>query len=129
MTVLRASAETHTGYVRSTNQDLALVSGDLVAVADGMGGHLGGEVAARTAIEELLEAYLKERTADGLVSAAHRANRAVWRKSRVDRKLHGMGTTLTAAALVVGGVCTSSSSTWATRAPTCSTRTRERSAS
>jgi serine/threonine protein phosphatase PrpC len=100
MTVLRAAAETHTGYVRSTNQDLALVSGDLVAVADGMGGHLGGEVAARTAIEELLEAYLRERTGDGLVSAARRANRAVWRKSRVDRKLHGMGTTLTAAALV-----------------------------
>jgi serine/threonine protein phosphatase PrpC len=102
MTVLRAAAETHTGYVRSTNQDLALVSGDLVAVADGMGGHLGGEVAARTAIEELLESYLRERTADGLVSAARRANRAVWRKSRVDRKLHGMGTTLTAAALVDG---------------------------
>jgi PPM family protein phosphatase len=103
MTVLRAAAETHTGYVRSTNQDLALVSGDLVAVADGMGGHLGGEVAARTAIEELLEAYLKQRTAEGLVSAARRANRAVWRKSRVDRKLHGMGTTLTAAALVLAG--------------------------
>jgi protein phosphatase len=100
MTVLRAAAETHTGYVRSTNQDLAIVSGDLVAVADGMGGHLGGEVAARTAIEELLDSYLGERTADGLVTAARRANRAVWRKSRVDRKLHGMGTTLTAAALV-----------------------------
>jgi PPM family protein phosphatase len=102
MTFLRVAAETHTGYVRSTNQDLALVSGDLVAVADGMGGHLGGEVAARTAIEELLESYLRERTADGLVTAARRANRAVWRKSRVDRKLHGMGTTLTAAALIAG---------------------------
>jgi serine/threonine protein phosphatase PrpC len=100
MTVLRAAAATHTGYVRSTNQDLALVSGDLVAVADGMGGHLGGEVAARTAIEELLDAFLRERTADGLVSAARLANRAVWRKSRIDRKLQGMGTTLTAAALV-----------------------------
>ncbi|MGC9963331.1 MAG: PP2C family serine/threonine-protein phosphatase, partial [Acidimicrobiales bacterium] len=100
MTVLRAAAETHTGYVRSTNQDLALVSGDLVAVADGMGGHLGGEVAARTAIEQLLEAYVRDRSGDGLVRAARRANRGVWRKSRVDRTLHGMGTTLTALALV-----------------------------
>src|ERR1022692_372147 len=100
MTVLRAAAQTHTGYVRSTNQDLALVSPDLVAIADGMGGHLGGEVAARTAIEELLDEYRQDRSGQGLVNAARRANRTIWRKSRVDRKLHGMGTTLTAAALV-----------------------------
>jgi len=103
MTRLRAAADTHTGYVRSTNQDLALVSGDLVAVADGMGGHLGGEVAARTAIEELLEAFARDRSGDGFVAAARRANRAVWRKSRVERTLHGMGTTLTALALVERG--------------------------
>lgn len=103
MTVLRAAAETHTGYVRSTNQDLALVSGDLIAVADGMGGHLGGEVASRTAIEELLNAFVQDRSDEGIVMAARRANRAVWRKSRVDRALHGMGTTLTAAALVRDG--------------------------
>jgi len=103
VTVLRAAAETHTGYVRSTNQDLALVSGDLIAVADGMGGHLGGEVASRTAIEELLHAFVQDRSDEGIVMAARRANRAGWRKSRVDRALHGMGTTLTAVALVRDG--------------------------
>jgi serine/threonine protein phosphatase PrpC len=102
MTAIRAAAETHTGYVRSNNEDLAVISSDLAAIADGMGGHLGGEVAARTAIEELVEAFQRDRTASGLVAAVRRANRAIWRKSRVDRKLHGMGTTLTAAALVRG---------------------------
>ena len=101
MTVLRAAAETHTGYVRAINQDQAVISGDLVAVADGMGGHLGGEVAARTAIEELVAAFRRDRTPDGLVGAVRKANRAIWRRSRVDRKLHGMGTTLTAAALIL----------------------------
>lgn len=102
MTLLRAAAETHTGYVRTANQDQAVVSGDLVAVADGMGGHRGGEVAARTAIEELVAAFTRDRSAAGLANAVRRANRAIWRRSRVDRKLHGMGTTLTAAALVEG---------------------------
>lgn len=101
MTVLRAAAETHTGYVRAINQDQAVISGDLVAVADGMGGHLGGEVAARTAIEELVAAFRRDRTPSGLVGAVRKANRAIWRRSRVDRKLHGMGTTLTAAALIL----------------------------
>lgn len=102
MTAIRAAAESNTGYVRSNNEDLAVVSPDLVAVADGMGGHLAGEVAARTAIEELVETFQRDRTAAGLAAAVRRANRAIWRKSRVDRKLHGMGTTLTAAALVAG---------------------------
>jgi serine/threonine protein phosphatase PrpC len=102
LTAIRAAAQTHTGYVRSNNEDLAVVSSDLAAIADGMGGHLGGEVAARTAIEELVEAFQRDRTASGLVAAVRRANRAIWRRSRVDRKLHGMGTTLTAVALVAG---------------------------
>lgn len=102
MTAIRAVAESHVGYVRSNNEDLAVVSSDLVAIADGVGGHLGGEVAARTAIEELIEGFQRDRTAAGLSAAVQKANRAIWRRSRVDRRLHGMGTTLTAAALVHG---------------------------
>ncbi len=103
MISIRAAAESHTGYVRTNNEDLAVVSSDLAAIADGMGGHLGGEVAARIAIEELVEAFQRDRTAAGLSAAVRRANRAIWRKSRSDRTLHGMGTTITAAALVERG--------------------------
>ncbi len=103
MISIRAAAESHTGYVRTNNEDLAVVSSDLAAIADGMGGHLGGEVAARIAIEELVAAFQRDRTAAGLSAAVRRANRAIWRKSRSDRTLHGMGTTITAAALVGAG--------------------------
>ncbi|MHB8458000.1 MAG: protein phosphatase 2C domain-containing protein, partial [Acidimicrobiales bacterium] len=49
-----------------------------------------------------VEAFQADRTASGLAAAVRRANREVWRRSRGDRQLHGMGTTLTAAALVHG---------------------------
>lgn len=100
MIALRAAARTHTGYVRTNNEDLAVLSGDLVAIADGMGGHLGGEVAARTAIEALIASFRRDRTPSGLVAAVRRANAEVWRRSRAEQHLHGMGTTLTAFALV-----------------------------
>jgi protein phosphatase len=97
---LRTAAATDAGYLRATNQDVALATDDLAAVADGMGGHLGGEVAARIAVEQLLEAHRRDRTTDGLVAAVRAANSAVYRRSRSDRSLRGMGTTLTAAAFV-----------------------------
>ena len=97
MSRLLTAAATDTGYLRATNQDVALATNDLAAVADGMGGHLGGEVAARIAVEELLNAYRRDRTTEGLVAAARVANAAVYRRSMSDRNLRGMGTTLTAA--------------------------------
>ncbi len=102
MTSIRASAQSHTGYVRTNNEDLAVVGANLAALADGMGGHLGGEVAARTAIEQVVESFSQEASVGGLVAAVHRANEAIWRKSRSDPAVHGMGTTITALALVDG---------------------------
>lgn len=97
---LNAGAATDTGRVRTINQDQLLVTDNLFAVADGMGGHQGGEVASLTAVEALSESFGNARRADDLVEAAKEANRAVWRKAQADDALRGMGTTLTAVAVV-----------------------------
>jgi PPM family protein phosphatase len=100
MTRLRAAAATDPGKVRTSNQDLALVEGDLVVVADGMGGHAGGEVAARTAIEAIASTLGVRPSLEALREAAAIANRRVFDRAERDQALRGMGTTLTAAALV-----------------------------
>jgi serine/threonine protein phosphatase PrpC len=102
VTVLRSGSATDTGRVRKNNQDLPLEAPNLFAVADGMGGHVGGEVAARVAIDSLSSSFTREPTTDGLKSAFSEANRAVWQESQDQSELQGMGTTLTAVALVGG---------------------------
>ena len=81
---------------------MALERPNLYAVADGMGGHVGGEVAARVAVETLGQAFERTPTVDGLREAFSEANAAVWRESQANPDLRGMGTTLTAMALVGG---------------------------
>lgn len=100
MTVLRSGLASDVGRVRTVNEDRGLQLPNLFAVADGMGGHVGGEVAARVAMETLRPAFDRARSADGLREAVVAANREVWRQSRARADLRGMGTTLTAAALV-----------------------------
>jgi protein phosphatase len=102
MTVLRSGSATDVGRVRKINQDLPLEATNLFAVADGMGGHVGGEVASRVAIDTLLGSFTREPTTNGLLVAFSEANRAVWQESQEQTELHGMGTTLTAVALVGG---------------------------
>ena len=103
MTVLRSGSATHVGRVRPVNQDVPLERSNLFAVADGMGGHVGGEVAARVAVETLEQAFERIPTADGLRDAFSEANTAIWRESLANEDLRGMGTTLTAIALVGDG--------------------------
>ncbi len=100
MSELRAGSATDVGRVRSVNQDMVLDRPNLYAVADGMGGHAGGEVAARLAVETLEAAFGRWPTSVGLREAVEEANVAVWRESQVHPDLHGMGTTLTALAVV-----------------------------
>lgn len=102
MTKLVVGSATDVGMVRSNNQDQYLVAPGLYAVADGMGGHAAGEVASQTAIEALRSAF-EQRTSHtpaSLVEAAKQANKAVWDRSRANRGMMGMGTTLVALGVV-----------------------------
>ncbi len=87
------------GRVRSTNQDDFGAGDDLFVLADGMGGHRGGEVASAEAVAGVLGSF-DERTRVGLARAVDRANQAVFGRAAGDVDLFGMGTTLCALALV-----------------------------
>lgn len=100
MTELRWGSATDTGVVRTNNEDSLLVAEPLFAVADGMGGHAGGEVASTVAVEALRVAFAGDQTVDGLVAAVRQANAAVLERASAEIQLRGMGTTLTALALV-----------------------------
>src|SRR5579883_2943473 len=94
MTLLRSGSATDTGLVRSVNQDLAVEFPNLFAVADGMGGHAGGEIAARLAVDTLVAAFGRQPTGAGLSDAVVEANAVVWEHSLEHPELRGMGTTL-----------------------------------
>ncbi len=98
-TVLRAGSATDVGRVRNVNQDSKLISDRVFAVADGMGGHQGGEVASAMTVEILGSASI-EPTVESLLAAAHTANRAVFDRASESADLRGMGTTLCAITLV-----------------------------
>ncbi|HEX8770930.1 MAG TPA: Stp1/IreP family PP2C-type Ser/Thr phosphatase [Acidimicrobiales bacterium] len=99
MTRLEGGGATDVGRVRKMNEDRFLVGDGLYAVADGVGGHQAGEVASETSVETLADAF-REPTTEGLVSAIKDANEAVWRLAQDNAEKRGMGTTITAVALV-----------------------------
>jgi len=88
-------AATDIGQVREGNEDSFLVVAPLYAVADGMGGHRGGEVASSLALETVQGMF--ERREGSLADQVVEANRAIFDRSKNDRTVSGMGTTLTAA--------------------------------
>ena len=98
------SSRTAIGLARSGNEDSALTGSSLLAVADGMGGHAGGEVASKIAITTL-SSMLPVLTApdidtdsieDLLLNSLHTIDSEISRVSRDEIELRGMGTTLTA---------------------------------
>ena len=80
------------GLHREGNEDSGLVSPKLIAVADGMGGHAGGEVASRIAVTTLVAA---KSIPDFLLSITNDIDGAILSNSKSDPELEGMGTTLT----------------------------------
>ena len=88
---------TDVGKVRANNQDAPIVSEKLrlYGVADGMGGHKGGEVASTSARDDLLrELEGKTSSVAALSGAIEEVNRQIYHQQEHDDALNGMGTTL-----------------------------------
>ncbi len=97
---VRTASLTDVGRVRSANQDVCAefvgaAGTRLLVVADGMGGHAGGEVASRTAVEAIGEWFENGDGGNGemLREAFEAANERVYRMAAESPHLHGMGTT------------------------------------
>jgi len=98
------SARSAIGLVRQGNEDSAFVSPQLIAVADGMGGHAAGEVASRIAVqvlqsltETLTSAEIDEDSVeDLLMHSLHSIDAEISVVTDEEIEKRGMGTTLTA---------------------------------
>ncbi|MDG2028834.1 MAG: Stp1/IreP family PP2C-type Ser/Thr phosphatase [Acidimicrobiales bacterium] len=86
---------TDVGQVRQNNQDQMLTAPPVFVVADGMGGHNGGEVASAIAVDEMAKAQ-GVASVDDLIDAVQMANREIVDRSKIEPELRGMGTTLVA---------------------------------
>jgi len=114
-------ARTDTGRRRSSNEDAFIVAdlttgkiglgpdmvthrvgerGSLMVVSDGMGGAAAGEIASEIAVKTVRESLMELSTnfdvCERLKIAAEKANERIWRYSKQNLKLKGMGATLTA---------------------------------
>lgn len=97
---MNAVWRTDIGKIRSSNQDSLLVLKDsypLYVVADGMGGHRGGDVASAIAVKCLKEKLSLETPGEALLREAFaHANSSIYRFQLNHEEVSGMGTTLTA---------------------------------
>lgn len=96
---LRMAAATHVGVARTVNQDSYATAPGLAVVADGMGGHRGGEVASAIAANEMVQRFASPEL-DALVTGVEHANRRILDEAAADPNLHGMGTTVVALGLI-----------------------------
>ena len=100
----QCAARSAVGLVRNGNEDSALVGAQLIAVADGMGGHAGGEFASSVAINTLSEiapSFINtevdsESASDLFLNSLHTIDGQIRAVTLDEPQLAGMGTTLTA---------------------------------
>jgi protein phosphatase len=114
MEFITIGAVSHPGLKRSDNQDhyayyfpeedIADTKGILMTVADGMGGHAAGAIASGLAVDVLMTEYYDAESStsitESLKNAFLKANQEVMARGQDDRKLQGMGTTMTAVVVV-----------------------------
>ena len=99
----QCAARSAVGLVRNGNEDSALIGSQLIAVADGMGGHAGGEVASAVAINTLSEiapTFINldvdsESASDLFLNSLHTIDGQIHVIAQDEPQLAGMGTTLT----------------------------------
>ena len=99
----RDNNEDYYAYWESDDDAVFARSGRLAIVADGMGGAEGGQHASRLAVETVRTVYSSSNgnpPQQALVQAFHEANARIQQMAQQDPALHGMGTTLTACAIV-----------------------------
>jgi protein phosphatase len=108
--LIDAASLSDVGRVRSVNQDACgeFASSDgarLFVLADGMGGHRGGETASRVAVGTIGEVF--RASSEGPEASLHRAfevaNQRVYEQAKQDVELAGMGTTAVALLFCGGG--------------------------
>ncbi|WP_062517501.1 PP2C family protein-serine/threonine phosphatase [Demequina gelatinilytica] len=94
------AARSDVGLVRANNQDSGFAGPHLLAVADGMGGAAGGDIASSIAIARLAalegEAHGPDDALDELKTAISDAHAQIVERARNDPELSGLGTTVTA---------------------------------
>ena len=84
---------------RDVNQDSYAIAPRFAVVADGMGGHRGGEVASSLAVQEMVARFVQA-DMETLVSTVEQANRRILDAAAANPQLHGMGTTVVALGLI-----------------------------
>ncbi|PYI37221.1 serine/threonine protein phosphatase [Arthrobacter psychrolactophilus] len=97
--VLRYAARSHVGLVRAKNDDSAYAGRYLAVVADGMGGHAGGDVASASTVLDLIHLdhnHHDDEAGTHLADEIQSANSLLSELVHVNPKLAGMGTTVTA---------------------------------